>query len=357
MNPIDMSDPDYFYEHAVKPSAERLKKLLTVAIKNKNQTVEDQCNAAMKLVLGDMGDKSPRNPKDMTKKMRGGKHTPQELNFHLRFQDPYIADTTTAPTNAHKRDSFIFGSGSAPLKDYETVTSEAILNAPISNICIVTKHEVTPEGYYRLSRTPSNKKANLNTGSGGDTLYLCIKKITDLADNSPTISALVVIYPDRDEYVPPGYSVVRRGDKPCNLNANNNCERVFLGFKRDAVNACSPITDIVVFLRSVKEENQIPPNYIHLEKTIKNHDADINVSTSGCYIGLCYKQELATLNCLQGFKMGKSQLNRRTTMDIGTVFDEVLDSSKSRRITNMSSFDTTEMLPSHDESNSKFDNR
>jgi hypothetical protein len=348
MNSIDMTDPDYFFDNAVKPSAERLSKLFEVSIKNKNQAVEDHCHAAIKLVLGENKRKSPRNPKDMTKKMRAGKHTAQELNSHLRFQDPWIPDNTAAP---QRRESFIFSSSSVSLQDYETVTSEAILSAPIADICVISKNEVIPEGYYRISRTPSHKKANLNTGAGGDSMYLCIKKVTHLSDNTPTISALALIYPDRGEYVPPGFSVARRNEKPCNLNTNNNCERVFLGFKRDAVN--SPITDIEVFLRSVKEEEQVPPGFIHLERTIKNHVADLNVSTSGSFVGLCYKQELSTLKCLQGFKMGKSQLTRRTTMDIGLVFDEVMDgrgSSNSRRNTNFSSFDTTENLPSVDDS-------
>ena len=345
---VDMSDPDYFYEHAVKPSAERLGKLLQVAIKNQNQDVEDHCHTAMKMVLGQSGDKSLRNPKDMTTKMKSGKHTAQELNFHLRFQDPYIPDNSTSG-GYQRRESFIFGGSTVSPQDYETVTTDSVLRAPISDICVISKSDVTPEGYYRISRTPSQKKADLNTGSGGMHLYLCIKKVTSPTDSSPTVSALCLIFPDRGEYVPPGFSVAKRGGKPCNLNMGNSCERVFLCFKREAINC--PITDIQVFLKSVKDEEHIPPNFIHLEKSVKNHDADLNMSTSGPYIGLCYKQELSTLTCLNGFKQGKSQLTRRTTMDIGMVFDEVLEarqSGSSRRASNWS-FDAAENLPSQDD--------
>jgi len=344
---VDMMDPDYFYENAIKPSAEKLRKLLDVSIKKKNQDVEDHCHAAMKMVLSESGDKSPRNPKEMTTKMRAGKHTAQELNFHLRFQVPWVPDN---PSNGHQRRDSIFGSGSVSLQDYETVTTESILRAPISDICVISKSDVTPEGYYRISRTISDKKADLNTGSGGMHLYLCIRKVATPSDGTPTVSALALIFPDRGEYVPPGFTVAKRGEKPCNLNTGNSCERIFLCFKREVVN--SPITDIQIFLRSSKDDEQVPPNYIHLEKSIKNYDADINMSTSsGCYIGLCYKHELSTLSCLGGYKQSKTQLTRRTTMDMGLVFDEILDarqSGNSRRASNWS-FDASENLPSQDE--------
>ena len=341
MNPFDMSDPDIFYENAVKPAAERLRKLLSISILTRNQIVEDHCHAALKLVLGEEHDKSARNPGDMTKKIMSAKHTPQELNFHLRFQVPWNPDNSNSPT---KREY-----GGYTQQDYEMVTSTAILDAPIADICIVSKSEHVPEGYYRINRTPSNKKANLNTGAGGDALFFCIKKLIDGGDATPVITALVLVYPDRGENIPPGYSVARRAGKPCNLNANNSCERVFLGFKRDPVNC--PITDIAVFLRSVKDNDQIPPNFMHLERTMKNHEADLNVSTSGSFIGLCYKQELCTVQCLEGFKVSKSQLSRRTTMDMGLVYDEVVDargSGSNRRLTSMSSFDAIDSNVSQD---------
>jgi len=46
-----------------------------------------------------------------------------------------------------------------------------ILKAPICDICIIARNDPIPEGFYRLSRTLSNQKANLNNGSGGKTMY------------------------------------------------------------------------------------------------------------------------------------------------------------------------------------------
>jgi hypothetical protein len=190
---------------------QKLNNLLNVSKKAKIKYVQDYCQ----LALQQMGSDQPRPEEVIHTSLEMSKSglLPIDINFNLRFS------RTWDPNEKLKKSSSIFGIGTIVLgpNDYENVTSEKILNAPIKDICLVQRNDAVPENYYRISRTPLNKKADLNTGSGGNHLYLCIKK--DVQCDLPPITALVVLYPDRKESVPPGFTVVKRNGKPCNLNA------------------------------------------------------------------------------------------------------------------------------------------
>ena len=92
------------------------------------------------------------------------------------------------------------------------MVDEGILHAPIVEICVLQRGEAVPAGYYRLSRTPKNKKANLNAGSGGNQIFFCILK--NKSRDAAPITGLQVIFPDRNEFVPPGFQVVKRDSVP-----------------------------------------------------------------------------------------------------------------------------------------------
>jgi hypothetical protein len=177
--------------------------------------------------------------------------------------------------------------------DYEDVISESILKAPISELCVIQRGEPVPDGFLRISRTPTNKKANLNASSGGNHLFFCIKK--DLSEEAIPITALVLIFPDRSEFVPPGYFVARHDKFACNLNSGTSAERIFLCYKKDK--AANPITDIVVIFPGKSEE---PPKSFNLiEKSPTNLPANLNTGTVGGRIFVCYRQSLVRLECLR----------------------------------------------------------
>ena len=177
--------------------------------------------------------------------------------------------------------------------DYEDVISESILKAPISELCVIQRGEPVPHGFLRISRTPTNKKANLNASSGGNHLFFCIKK--DLSEEAIPITALVLIFPDRSEFVPPGYFVARHDKFACNLNSGTSAERIFLCYKKDK--AANPITDIVVIFPGKSEE---PPKSFNLiEKSPTNLPANLNTGTVGGRIFVCYRQSLVRLECLR----------------------------------------------------------
>jgi hypothetical protein len=67
-------------------------------------------------------------------------------------------------------------SGVVDSREYEDVINKDVLEAPICDLLIVQQSESIPDGFFRILKTTSNKKANLNSGSGGNPIYLCIKK-------------------------------------------------------------------------------------------------------------------------------------------------------------------------------------
>lgn len=176
--------------------------------------------------------------------------------------------------------------------DYEDVVSDSILSAPITELCVIQRGEAVPNGFLRISRTPSNKKANLNASSGGNHLYFCIKK--DASKEAVPITALVLIFPDKSEFVPPGYFVARHDKFACNLNSGTSSERIFLCYKKDK--SGNPITDLTVIFPGKSEE---PPKSFNLiEKSPTNIPANLNTGTVGGRIFLCYRQILIRLDCL-----------------------------------------------------------
>jgi len=191
--------------------------------------------------------------------------------------------------------STLFGatlSGNDDGADYEEVTDVTILSAPICDICVIQRGQEVPQGYFRLYRTPKNKKANLNAGSGGNQIYLCILK--DRSGGATPITAISVIFPDRNEFVPPGFQVVKRDNQPCNVNAGTAAERVYICYKKDKTG--NPLVDVQLILPGKGEET--PKNFCLVDKSLSGRPANINSGTGGGSILLCYRQGLPRLSCL-----------------------------------------------------------
>lgn len=169
----------------------------------------------------------------------------------------------------------IFGLSSSESQDYEDVVNEDILKAPVCDICFVTRNDPLPEGFYRVAKTPGNHKANFNSGAGGKTLYLCIKK--DLSGDQIPIVNLIVVFPDKNEIVPPGFFVVRRGAQSCNVNMGTNSERVFVCYKKDKWG--NPITDVQLIFPG--KDESVPQSFSLVDFTASDLPADLNAGTGG----------------------------------------------------------------------------
>jgi hypothetical protein len=269
----------------LESSSTKITELMIYSSKLKLKMLENLCSVALENIRGQK-DPVRRTEIYSSKAMLSAGLSLLDINFNLRFSRKWD------PKEKKSMFNNIFSSTNVNPYDYESVISEDILNAPIMDICIIQRNEVVPEGYFRLSRTPSNKRADLNTGSTGHHLYLCIKKMA--STGTPPITSLVVIYPDKKEYVPPGFSVVKRGGKPCNLNSGTSAERIFLCYKRD--NACNPIIDLQIYFPTKNE--LLPTNFSKLSRSVRNYPVDLNLGTGAQPISFCFRYSIASLDCL-----------------------------------------------------------
>lgn len=76
-------------------------------------------------------------------------------------------------------------------------------------------HDPVPTGFVPISQTVSGKDANLNKGSGGSTLLLCVKR-TPLQQAQQAVTDIAIIRPSKKEAPPPGYVKLER-------NLNEGC--------------------------------------------------------------------------------------------------------------------------------------
>jgi hypothetical protein len=189
---------------------------------------------------------------------------------------------------------------------------KSVLTGPITDIIVTQGDEQPPKGYYRLSQSSSGEPFLLREKK--TTLYLCVKKETnwDRAAQRPCVTALTIIFPERKEFVPPGFSVVRMYSlgpssserPPANFNLGaSGGGPAYLCFRRSREG--NPITGILPLYPSRKEN--IPEGYTVLEHTPRNFVAHIQISNTPVF--LAYRQRLANLELLRPLPLVMSVYN------------------------------------------------
>ena len=189
----------------------------------------------------------------------------------------------------------------------------AVATAAITDVVITSgSNMLPPKGYYRAF--PIGKKKD-------ELLYVNVKKEPnwDRAVQRPCVTAICVIYPDRNEFVPPGFSVVRYyqpiDDKsadnsnlasPANVNPSNSGERVYLCYRRSREG--NPLTGLTCLQPS--KGDVIPEGYTVLEKTPRNFLADMTAN-SDQPLFLAYRQRLENLECLRPLPLVLSVLQSK----------------------------------------------
>jgi hypothetical protein len=207
----------------------------------------------------------------------------------------------------------------------------SVATAAITDVVITSGSEIPPRGYYRAF--PLGEESNRNNmvpGRKHPRLYLNVKKEPswERAAQRPCVTAFCVIYPDRNEFVPPGFSVVRHhqtntasnesgkkkkeggrgtkssatkydelgssGSPAANINPSSTGERVYMCYRRSREG--NPITGVVC-LRPTKGDI-VPEGYTVLERTPRNFLADM-AAKPDAPLFLAYRQRLANLECLR----------------------------------------------------------
>ncbi|TMW55870.1 hypothetical protein Poli38472_008518 [Pythium oligandrum] len=160
---------------------------------------------------------------------------------------------------------------------------------PITDIAIMFTGDGVPDGFTKIERSPSGQRADLNKGGGGVFVYLCVSR--DTTDNKVPISEIAAIFPDRGEFIPTDYEVIQRRGVPANLNTGTQGEKIFLCYKRSAN---SSIQDIAVLFP--RKGDRAPYGYIKIDKSPEGHFADLNATTGGTEVNICYKKKVIRMS-------------------------------------------------------------
>lgn len=204
--------------------------------------------------------------------------------------------------------------------------SNSVATAAITDVVVTSGSDVPPRGYYRTFQLGEETSSSAMTKVPGtrkrQRFFLNVKKEPnwDRAVQRPCVTAICVIYPDRNEFVPPGFSVVRlfqpnankgvgasslrkegggvdcdfgSSASPANINTSSG-ERVYLCYRRSREG--NPITGIAC-LRPSKGD-LIPDGYTVLERTPRNFLADMSPKSDHPMF-LAYRQRLENLECLR----------------------------------------------------------
>lgn len=214
--------------------------------------------------------------------------------------------------------------------------SHSVATAAITDVIVTSSCDIPPRGYYRAFQLGEESVKNMVLARKRQQLFLNVKKEPswDRAAQRPCVTAFVVIYPDRNEFVPPGFSVVRHyqannsneggSKKKEGISTNNNSElgssaspaaninpspcgeRVYLCYKRSREG--NPITGVTC-LRPSKGD-LIPEGYTVLERTPRNFVADLAAKIEQPLF-LAYRQRLENLECLRPWPLVLSVLDSK----------------------------------------------
>lgn len=188
----------------------------------------------------------------------------------------------------------------------------AVLTGAVTDIIITQGNEKPPKGFYRISQTANRHEFYLYDRK--KPAYINIKKESnwDRAAQRPCVTALTLVYPERKEFVPPGFSVVskytnekEKSNKAVSLNHDG--EPVFLCFRRSREG--NPITGIVPLVPNNGEH--VPQGFTVLERTPRNYIATIQTSSSKVF--LAYRQRLANLEPLRPIPLVMAVQNPSST--------------------------------------------
>ena len=142
-----------------------------------------------------------------------------------------------------------------------------------------------PRHYHRIEDN------NNNVSSTNLAIYIRREHNWDRAHTRPVVTSLTVILPDRGEFVPPGYCVVRRASganlAPVPANLATGGERVYLCFRRGREG------NVITGIQFITPPANIAPGYTVIERTPFNYIASIG----RCWV--CIRQRLANLELLR----------------------------------------------------------
>ena len=229
-----------------------------------------------------------------------------------KFRSKISSSISLAQSNASSAKDSVESAGKMILSLDDCPNS--VSTAAITDVIITSGNDIPPRGYYRAFEFGEHTGKSIAPGRKRQRLFLNVKKEPnwDRAVQRPCVTAFCIIHPDRNEFVPPGFSVIRHHRKDTigkndskkenglsnNIspaaNINPSGERLFLCYRRSREG--NPITGVMC-LRPYEGE-LIPEGYTVLERTPRNFVADM-AANDDHPLFLAYRQRLANLECLR----------------------------------------------------------
>lgn len=215
---------------------------------------------------------------------------------------------------------------------------DRIATAAITDVIVTSGCDIPPRGYYRAFQLGEESVKNMGPGRTRQRLFFNVKKEPswERAAQRPCVTALCVIFPDRNEFVPPGFSVVRHyqsnasneegsrkkedslsnnnselgssASPAANINPSSSGERIYICYKRSREG--NPMTGVTC-LRPAKG-NLIPEGYTVVERTPRNFVANMAGKIEQPLL-LAYRQRLENLECLRPLPLVLSVLRSNTS--------------------------------------------
>jgi len=224
----------------------------------------------------------------------------------------YLSTTPLAPKNSHIQPPKRMNSRGARKNETRNIedADSRVLTGPITDIIIIEGDKAPPKGYYRISQSPSGVPFFFGTGKTPLFFYVKKERNWDRAAQRPCVTAVSIIFPDRKEFVPPGFSLVCSSQPdpssskrlPINLNVGGN-EPAYLCFRRSREG--NPLTGIIPLFPASRD--LVPEGYTVLERTPRNFVASVCAPSTPIF--LAYRQRLANLEMLRPAPFVKSVLN------------------------------------------------
>lgn len=222
----------------------------------------------------------------------------------------YLSTTAFAPKDLSSPKSMALKSFPIRKKKMSGVerledASNAVLTGAITDIVITHGSDMPPKGFLRISQSANGEAFYLHDKQAPAHIHIKKESNWDRAAQRPCVTALTLIFPERKEFVPPGFNVVRRHSTPKGslkkskdadtgaANLNYGGEPVFLCFRRSREG--NPITGLIPLLP--KKGEHVPQGYTVLERTPRNNIAGI--STSASKVFFAYRQRLLNLETLR----------------------------------------------------------
>ena len=238
-----------------------------------------------------------------------------------KFRSKVSSSVSLAQSNASSAKESVQSAGTMILSLDDCPNS--VSTAAITDVIVSSGSDIPPRGYYRAFELGEQTVKNVGPGRKRQRLFLNVKKEPnwDRAVQRPCVTAFCIIHPDRNEFVPPGFSVVRHHRKDAGgnnkssskkekslsnntstlgsslspaANINPSGERLFLCYRRSREG--NPMTGVVC-LRPYQGE-LIPEGYTVLERTPRNFVANM-IADDERPLFLAYRQRLANLECLR----------------------------------------------------------